>query len=183
MNRDYKFRAWDKEKYIAGSDGLIYSTDFNHTGKTKALKGWIDRYGYPQVLLNVDGKRLPRASHRLVALAFIGKPPTSKHQVNHKNGVRSDNRPENLEWVTSRENTLHGFARGRKISDKQKLAMNKKYFTIRAVKNRLCRIEDSLTSVFVSGKIPEKDRKIIMTARLDIDGCVKLLEDILEKIK
>lgn len=125
--REIKFRAWDGSgKYVAGSDGLIYSTDFNHTGKTKALKGWLDKDGYPTVLMNIDGKRICRKAHKLVSLAFIGLPPTPKHQVNHKNGVRSDNRPENLEWLTHQENVLHGWrVNGRKHSKKQLLAISK----------------------------------------------------------
>ncbi len=120
--REIKFRAWDGSgKYVAGSDGLIYSTDFNHTCKTKALKGYKDDDGYPHVLMNIDGKRIYRASHKLVAKAFIGDKPTLKHQVNHKNGIRDDNRPENLEYLTSRENTLHGYhVNGRKPSDRQR---------------------------------------------------------------
>ena len=118
--REIRFRAWDGSgKYVAGSDGLIYSTDFNHTGKIKALKGEMDVDGYPHVLMNIERKRIYRASHKLVAKAFIGEKPTPKHQVNHKNGIRKDNRPENLEYVTSRENTIHGFNRGRKISPSQ----------------------------------------------------------------
>lgn len=125
-NREIRFRAWDGSgKYVAGSDGLIYSTDFNHTGKTKALKGGLDRDGYPHVLMNIDGKRVWRASHKLVALAFHGEKPTPKHQVNHINGVRTDNRPGNLNYLTSRENTLDGFKRGRVISEAQKEAMRK----------------------------------------------------------
>jgi hypothetical protein len=124
--REIKFRAWDgSDKYVAGSDGLIYSTDFNHTGAIKALKGDHDRDGYHHVLMNIDGKRVYRRAHKLVALAFHGKPPTAQHQVNHKNGVRTDNRPENLEYLTSRENTLHGWARGRKHSPQQFEAMRR----------------------------------------------------------
>lgn len=126
MSREIKFRAWDDSgKYVAGSDGLIYSTDFNHTGKTKALKGYTDGDGYPHVLMNINGNRVYRAVHKLIAKAFVGEKPTSKHQVNHKNGIRNDNRPENLEYLTSRENTLHGFARGRTISVEQREAMRR----------------------------------------------------------
>lgn len=125
--REIKFRAWDGSgKYVAGSDGLIYSTDFNHTGKTKALKGDYDKDGYHHVLMNLDGQRVYRRVHKLVALAFHGLPPTAKHQVNHKNGVRTDNRPENLEYLTSRENTLHGYrSNGRTMPDHQREAMRK----------------------------------------------------------
>jgi hypothetical protein len=48
--------------------------------------------------------------HRLVALAFIGPPPSEKHEVNHINFVRNDNRASNLEWVTHRENIRHRMA-------------------------------------------------------------------------
>jgi len=47
-----------------------------------------------------------RYIHRLVADAFIPK-KLGAEDVNHKNGIRSDNRAENLEWVTPSENMLH----------------------------------------------------------------------------
>lgn len=47
--------------------------------------------------------------HRIVARAFWGAPPSSRHEVNHKNGDTKDNRAENLEWVTRSENNMHSY--------------------------------------------------------------------------
>ena len=51
--------------------------------------------------------------HRLVAQAFIPN-PENKATVNHKDGVRSNNKLDNLEWATYNENNLHMYKNGRK---------------------------------------------------------------------
>lgn len=66
-----------------------------------------DRNGYLKVKLCANGVEAMRLVHRLVAFAFIGEPPTSAHQINHRDGATSHNRPANLEWVTASENALH----------------------------------------------------------------------------
>ena len=113
QQRVIKFRAWD-DHYWVGDDGSVRS---HWTPKPRLLKLQKDHDGYQIVWLYSGGKRIIKAVHRLVLGTFIPK-PSPKHQVNHKNGLRSDNRLENLEWVTSQENTLHGWKRGRKQSDK-----------------------------------------------------------------
>ena len=73
----------------------------------KVLNGDVSR-GYKRVGLYRNGAIRRVMVHRLVLSCFVGSAPTPEHrQANHKNGVKLDNRPENLEWVTPRENSLH----------------------------------------------------------------------------
>ena len=68
--------------------------------------------GYCYVVLQHKYHKKHLCIHRLVALAFIGYPPTPKHQCNHRNGQKLDNRPSNLEWVTHKQNAQHSYHLG-----------------------------------------------------------------------
>ena len=107
MEDRFKFIK-DFEKYSSCSNGHIYSNDYNHTGQRKMLKETLDKDGYPYVRFVIDKKRYKKMVHRLIAETFVQN-PLNKTQVNHKNGIKTDNRVENLEWVTNGENQIHAF--------------------------------------------------------------------------
>lgn len=75
-----------------------------------------DRDGYCRCSVQrLDGTWTSQPVHRLVAKAFISN-PDNKESVNHIDGNRTNNRVENLEWVTPKENVIHSFKYGaRKI--------------------------------------------------------------------
>jgi hypothetical protein len=75
------------------------------------LKPGKKRTGYYQVVLQSDKKRRYYAVHRLVAIAFIEN-PENKEQVNHIDGVKSNNCLFNLEWATRSENQVHAIKMG-----------------------------------------------------------------------
>jgi hypothetical protein len=88
-----------------------YMVDENGTVKSlyrnTILSQKTDKYGYKIVTLFEKGKSRCIGVHRLVAMAFIPN-PFNKPTVNHINENKSDNRVNNLEWMTVKENDNHG---------------------------------------------------------------------------
>ena len=101
---------WEKiySGYLISTCGNVDSVKYK---SRRRLKSAINKRGYLYVTLQIGGKPKYCAIHRLVAQAFIPN-PHNLPQVNHLNGIKTDNRVENLEWCTASENMRHAFATG-----------------------------------------------------------------------
>lgn len=97
---EYWMPIKEHESYSVSTLGRVWSA------KNGLLKTPLNNCGYPTLNLCKNGIRFKWLVHRLMMVAFMPN-PEKKKEVNHINGIRNDNRLENLEWVTSSENKIH----------------------------------------------------------------------------
>lgn len=91
--------------YFITKNGKVFS---NKRSILNEMTLKSDKDGYLEVGLYRDNKRWFRRVHRLVGKTYIPN-PNRYPQINHINGVTSDNRVENLEWCTVSQNIKHSF--------------------------------------------------------------------------
>ena len=111
-------------KSVEGYEGVYEVSNLGYVRRLSFINGKTKRkYEPPKVLslakkrqyemvgLHKDGTRTTRAVHRLVATAFHGPCPNG-YECAHLNGIRDDNRAENLKWVSKKENHSHKWLHG-----------------------------------------------------------------------
>jgi hypothetical protein len=92
---------------------IVFYNNKKAIRKSKILNLRESKAGYLYTVFSVNKERKTIKPHRIVAKVFVDN-PLNKPCVNHINGIKTDNRVENLEWVTHSENTKHAFNNGLK---------------------------------------------------------------------
>lgn len=94
------------EQYLISSYGRLFSVKSN-----KVLKTYLRPTGYINAHYVACGREVNIGVHRLVAQAFLPN-PDNMPQVNHIDGDKTNNKVDNLEWVSSKENVKHAIEHG-----------------------------------------------------------------------
>lgn len=109
MNEEWKDIPGFEGKYQISSLGNVRTLNYKRTKQTRLMNGVTDVRGYKCIAFREGGvgsKQKHFMVHRLVAGSFIPN-PDNKPFVNHKDGDRSNNKVDNLEWCTRAENEKH----------------------------------------------------------------------------
>jgi len=93
-------------RYKISSDGDLYGINGRKMKLFKTAKGY-----FRTSLVCDDGKKRTMLIHRLVAMTFIPE-VDDKPYINHKDGNKTNNKIDNLEWCTVKENNIHAYKNG-----------------------------------------------------------------------
>lgn len=113
-----EFHKTSRSSYFITREGKVFSVRF---GTTRELSPFIDGHGYP----TVDIQRKKINLHTLVAQAFISERPQGL-VINHIDGNKLNNTVENLEYVSSKENSIHAVKNGLSTHYKERKLTPKK---------------------------------------------------------
>lgn len=134
-----------ESQYQVSNLGRVKSKGFNYDSKNNhrcvvypKFLSLVKSARYLSVTLTDNKKHKTIKVHRLVCQAFLPN-PENKPQINHINGIRYDNRVENLEWCTAKENIKHAIENGLRANLKgEQLTQSKlKEYEVREIKKLL----------------------------------------------
>lgn len=150
---DIKKRNYNSEEWrdVVGYEGLyqvsnlgvIRTFKYKCYPEGKQLKGTIKGGRYMVANLSKPGNSKNYYIHRIVAMAFIPN-PHNFNSVNHINGINTDNRAENLEWICSHDNTQHYINLVNKLKHQNRIELFKK---VTKFKKQLSAIENAMIKI------------------------------------
>lgn len=131
-----------EERYEVSSYGRVRSNDMIVNGRKKnchfvkgrILKPFTDKDGYKGIVLCIKQERKTYRLHRIVAIAFIPN-PNNLPEIDHIDGDKTNNKIDNLRWVTRKGNSLNPKTRKRN-SDAKKGILNPMHHSNRKVINK-----------------------------------------------
>ena len=128
--------------------------------------------GYHEVLISnwpVIKRRCAKV-HRLILLTFIGLPEVGL-QVNHKNGIKTDNRLSNLEWVTPASNLRHAYRNGLRIplSGNNHWTHKYPYRVLRGEAKENSKLNERIVRIILSGDYKKRGSQAKMVRTLGIN--------------
>jgi len=94
---------------VRSLDRVVMNRGRSYKVKGKTLKQYPNNKGYLRVDLRKKGTSKEGKIHRLVAIHHLGGIDNEKGTVNHKDGIKTNNNAENLEWMTLKENMNHAY--------------------------------------------------------------------------
>lgn len=99
---------------LKGIPGIMVSTSGLIMSRSGIRKPFLHKLGYYTINFGSGKNQKTHYVHRLIAETFVPN-PEKLPQVNHKNGIKTDNRIDNLEWVSCSQNIKHAYDTGLKI--------------------------------------------------------------------
>lgn len=108
MKEVWKDIKWYEGSYMVSNLWNVMSLNYKQTWEKRLMKLNPSKFWYIWIAVRKSNNTKTILVNRLVANAFIPN-PENKPQVNHKNGIKTDNRAENLEWCTSTDKVKESF--------------------------------------------------------------------------
>lgn len=144
--------------YLIYPDGRVYSLYVKRFLSPFQIGRDRDYLAYKLCHLGVE---FTIQAYRLIAKTFIPN-PENKAEVNHINGVKTDNRVENLEWNTHTENVRHSFKTGLNNGEKwQGVKHSRASFTKEEVEGYCLRFENGESVLDITGELVSKDKILL----------------------